>query len=50
MCQWGSQRWATAKDHDGYSVGAPKTYDQILLHYYPKLTTQQGAVSFVLTL
>jgi len=51
MCQSGSQRWATGKDHDNNPVdGGPETYDWILKHYYPSLTIGTGATEFLSTI
>jgi Stage II sporulation protein/Carboxypeptidase regulatory-like domain len=48
MCQWGSQRWASGKDHDGNPVaGGSETYDWILKHYYPSYTIKIGATEFL---
>jgi Stage II sporulation protein len=51
MCQLGSQRWATGKDHDDNPVdGGPETYDWILKHYYLSLTVGTGATEFLSTI
>jgi hypothetical protein len=50
-CQWGSQRWATGKDHDGNPVdGGPETYDWILKHYSLSYMLGTGATEFLSTI
>jgi hypothetical protein len=51
MCQWGSQRWATGKDHDGNPVdGGAELYDWILKHYYTMFTIGTSQKQFVTTI
>lgn len=54
LCQWGSARWATGRrlsSSQACTSSAPlhgfgtKTWQQILAHYYPSYTLEQGGVA-----
>ncbi|HMS56691.1 MAG TPA: SpoIID/LytB domain-containing protein [Fimbriimonadaceae bacterium] len=59
LCQWGSARWATGKrlssslacSNSAPSTGqGTKTWQQILAHYYPLYTLEQGSAPSIVSM